>query len=288
MTSELKPCPFCGGSRAAITSECDIDTEGKFYRVECLDCRAKTKERYAMETCPIFYESVRNDWNTRATPSSDTMDGLVRYGQVMTRMMKVDNGDYVLYDEAAAVVAAKDGEIDKLKDGGHKSFKSAIGWQERAKAAEAELDKHIAARQSYADLFDGDVGSIHENIRRLKAELAQIKAQDPVAWMHPDARWTDVSKQEVAVHCKVGTYPLPLYASPVSDSLKAENERLREALRDIRSDCQSPIDFYERNGPEFTSPYGSEYQSSSSVMDKFAELVASIDTALKGDSNDKG
>lgn len=55
---------------------------------------------------------------------------------------------------------------------------------------------------------------------------------------------------------------------------------LVEALETLRSDCQSPIDFYERNGPEFTSPQGKEYESTSHVMDKFAELVASIDAAL--------
>ncbi|WP_454622746.1 hypothetical protein [Brucella anthropi] len=55
---------------------------------------------------------------------------------------------------------------------------------------------------------------------------------------------------------------------------------LVEALETLRSDCQSPIDFYERNGPEFTSPQGNEYESTSHVMAKFAELVASIDAAL--------
>lgn len=39
---------------------------------------------------------------------------------------------------------------------------------ERAVKAEKRVAALEAARQSYADLFDGDVGSIHENIRNLK------------------------------------------------------------------------------------------------------------------------
>ena len=32
-----------------------------------------------------------------------------------------------------------------------------------------------AARLAYASEFDGDVGSIHDNIRKLKAENAELK-----------------------------------------------------------------------------------------------------------------
>jgi len=58
------------------------------------------------------------------------------------------------------------------------------------------------------------------------------------------------------------------------------HDDLVNALETLRSDCQTPIDMYERNGPEFTSPHGNEYESTSYVMAKFAELVASIDAAL--------
>ena len=44
----------------------------------------------------------------------------------------------------------------------------------------AHLDERIAelgaARLAYASEFDGDVGSIHENIRKLKAEKARLQA----------------------------------------------------------------------------------------------------------------
>ena len=61
----------------------------------------------------------------------------------------------------------------------------------RLAAVEAERDGLRAARIAYASEFppipDGDdaglpaVGSIHENIRRLKAELERIKALEPAA-----------------------------------------------------------------------------------------------------------
>lgn len=56
---------------------------------------------------------------------------------------------------------------------------------------------------------------------------------------------------------------------------------LVDALEALRSDCQSPIDTYERNGPQWTSPQGNEYEDTSYVIAKFSELVASIDAALR-------
>jgi len=64
-------------------------------------------------------------------------------------------------------------------------------------------------------------------------------------------------------------------------ALETQLAAAEKALTQLRSDCQSPIDMYERNGPEFNSPQGNEYESTSHVMAKFAELVASIDAALE-------
>lgn len=188
--------------------------------------------------------------NTRSTPSADPLAGLVRYTfmkreGLLSSVDPTSYGRYVLHSEVVKIVAMQAVEIEKLKDQNDK-FK----WQvrdtcTRAETAEAELA--ISKTERHAD---------GEYIGSLEAELAQIKAQEPVAWMHPEARWTDVSKQEVAVHCKVGTYPLPLYDSPVSDSMKAENERLREALI-----------------------VASKYRMT-------ADDIAIVDAALKGDSNE--
>ncbi|QTO00531.1 DUF3850 domain-containing protein [Brucella sp. 458] len=62
-----------------------------------------------------------------------------------------------------------------------------------------------------------------------------------------------------------------------NEALEAKLAAAEKALNQLRCDCQEPINMYERNGPEFTSPHGNEYESASYVMAKFAELVASID-----------
>lgn len=67
------------------------------------------------------------------------------------------------------------------------------------------------------------------------AAPAPAHAQEPVAWLHPTAGWSNVDRDFVAMHClQSGPFPTPLYASPPSDrhaEITAEIERLREALK---------------------------------------------------------
>ncbi len=62
--TELKPCPFCGGTPHQTKSYNEYD-EGTYYSYKCRDCGAKSGEKYARETCPIFYAGLRDDWNRR-------------------------------------------------------------------------------------------------------------------------------------------------------------------------------------------------------------------------------
>lgn len=62
----LKPCPFCGGENIDLYKEPDIDVGGDFYSRKCRTCGARTAENYARETCPIFFQGLRDAWNTRA------------------------------------------------------------------------------------------------------------------------------------------------------------------------------------------------------------------------------
>jgi len=64
MSTELKPCPFCGG-KAHIVSETLLDEIGRFYSVKCSKCGAKSGEKFANDTCPLFFEEVREQWNRR-------------------------------------------------------------------------------------------------------------------------------------------------------------------------------------------------------------------------------
>lgn len=61
----LLPCPFCGG-RASILRSYQEHDEGTYYSYACQGCRAQTGEKYARDTCPIFYAELREAWNTRA------------------------------------------------------------------------------------------------------------------------------------------------------------------------------------------------------------------------------
>jgi hypothetical protein len=64
------------------------------------------------------------------------------------------------------------------------------------------------------------------------------------------------------------------------DSLRAEVERLREALENIAVDAEVPQQFYDRNGPTWTSKSGAEYEDMSAHIDKCNELAALARAAL--------
>lgn len=66
--SELLPCPFCGSSKARISTEHDSDGFGVFLSVKCGDCRAQSGSKFVSETCPQTYAEVRDEWNARAAP----------------------------------------------------------------------------------------------------------------------------------------------------------------------------------------------------------------------------
>lgn len=70
--SELKPCPFCGGS-ASIRHWNDEDF-AFWWKVECSGCGAGTRGKWVSsrsDTCPLFYEGVREEWNTRASEACE-------------------------------------------------------------------------------------------------------------------------------------------------------------------------------------------------------------------------
>lgn len=174
---------------------------------------------------------------TRAVPD---VPELVRYAPeydydfrgVITAYMKPNaEGKYVLHSQAAAVVAAKDAENSGLKsllhENGTPRFNAAC---RRAEAAEAELRdlKHsIRIRSSSEELatvaMRDRLEIVAAELHDTRAELAQIKAQEPVAYRfrHSEQeRWhygeTDQSWWEHQ----------PLYVSPVSDRLRVESAKL--------------------------------------------------------------
>lgn len=110
MANELKPCPFCGGNSISFRSTPDMDTDGKFHCVSCNECGAKSREKFAMDACPLFYEELRNQWNTRPAP----VEGFERYDISMfgNGAVEMGGGEYVRYDQAEAIIAVKDEKIN--------------------------------------------------------------------------------------------------------------------------------------------------------------------------------
>lgn len=100
MTSELNPCPFCGGK---------IDPEGwiSLYHKgpECEDCGAPAQRLMECYTSavPDVPELKRYDKGDILLALEGGYDPL-----------SSDDGEYVRYDQAAAIIAAKDKEIERL------------------------------------------------------------------------------------------------------------------------------------------------------------------------------
>lgn len=65
MTSELKPCPFCGSTAYAV-SETDAD-DISWHFIRCRGCGVRTRGKWHSpgNDCPQLREEVREEWNTR-------------------------------------------------------------------------------------------------------------------------------------------------------------------------------------------------------------------------------
>jgi hypothetical protein len=65
--SELKSCPFCG-KKATLTHSYDPD--GCYWAyIKCNGCEVRSRGKWTSvrsDACPLFYEEVRDEWNTRA------------------------------------------------------------------------------------------------------------------------------------------------------------------------------------------------------------------------------
>lgn len=186
---------------------------------------------------------------TRPAPAA-TDTGLVRYDLSMfgNGIVEMGGGAYVRADQAEELLAAERARYVEASQRAtnEESLKDTmhrglLRWKERAEKAEANLE------------FIERVKGVNEKYANALAFLEMGENDDP----------------EEFAECFWNKFI----------ALEAKLAAAEKALTQLRSDCQSPIDMYERNGPEFTSPQGNEYESTSHVMAKFAELVAAIDAA---------
>lgn len=65
----------------------------------------------------------------------------------------------------------------------------------------------------------------------------------------------------------------------------AEIAKLREALQAIADDASVPQQMYDRNGPQWTSPQGNEYEDTSAYLAKCNEIAEQARAALAGGSD---
>jgi len=152
----------------------------------------------------------------------------------------------------------------------------------------------LAAERAEKDEWRKRYHTTHERLLEVDEKLHTLEADNAALtarvkeWQEESERksgdWFDFCKMigiEIDTHEAVADAINTARSNDGRDfkALEAKLEAAEKALEQLRSDCQSPIDLYERNGPEFTSPQGNEYESTSYVVAKFAELVAAIDAA---------
>lgn len=74
---ELKPCPFCGG-------EVEIEQTGKNeLRVRCKECHMGLKQKVLRKSLEWLEETLRNSWNTRPSPSVESVEERKYGGQYL-------------------------------------------------------------------------------------------------------------------------------------------------------------------------------------------------------------
>ncbi len=207
MTSELKPCPFCGGSNFSIEMKehRHLNSVGDWYYLRCESVGCSARADYPSR------DGLITAWNTRAAPD---VPELVRYSAIeLVRSIDAgydplpsDDGDYVEFSQAAEIIAADRAEIKRLRSLNHYAHLEAVAIR-RAEAAEAKL--------------------------------AQYEAQEPIGFVSPSFFDSLNIKNAYSVAAfvvmeKSIKYNTPLYASPApAADLKEKCDRYERALRGI-------------------------------------------------------
>lgn len=197
MASELKPCPFCGSNRVSFRTTPDMDTNGQFHSISCNDCGAGSREKYAVETCPLFYEELRIAWNTRPAPAA-TDKGLKTIGFVPPMFVEGKGADYndifrsvsiaenytavVTRSQAEELLAAERAEKERLRG----LLTSATYDLARANDECGSLTIDNAAKDARVEELIGTNIAVARRQEELANQLAEtkglLKTADDLAW----------------------------------------------------------------------------------------------------------
>lgn len=186
---------------------------------------------------------------------------------------------------------------------------------QRAEQAERERDEAIAGYDRSPVSAKACPGCVYENGRFIRhcglherftaaeSELKRLEKFKAYTHQRLDELGAPESVPEsphTAAGCRVGgrfDWVRDLIAGEVACVREAEDDRiaaesrekrLREGIEALKVDIHTPIDLYERLGPTWTSrDSGQEYYDASYVLDKMAELEASVDALLSQPSDGK-
>lgn len=119
----------------------------------------------------------------------------------------------------------------------------------------------------------------------IAAMLADMKARGYFGWAsmckdllsQRDARFAEYA--ELARHLMVAETERDAALAAVA-RMSAEMEALRAALDHIRDRAEAPQEAYDRNGPQWTTPAGNEYEDTSSHLNFANEIADAARAAL--------
>ncbi len=160
--------------------------------------------------------------------------------------------------------AVERGTYESLKSAHRIAVAGEIQLKRELEAAREERDelKHEvgelrAARQSYADLFGGDVGSIHQNIRELKAysktqeeNAKHACAENLKAWAERDELQVKLKDAEERATAALGVAPRVPIEWPWkahAEQLEKENSELKRELEMYKGDFTADVVCAERD-----------------------------------------
>lgn len=215
---------------------------------------------------------LRQIVNTRATPSADTLAGLVVIGAIAAdtgELIKKSDMDAnnILHiplcrkDEATNNIAAKDARIKELETDVLAYILSAEDQDKRRKVLEVELARIIAVNSAEIeklkeqnDKFKWQVRDTCTRAEVAEAKLAKYEDQLPIGYITPKAQLSllqDFSTSDSISPVKMGECRIAIYDSPapvsgslnavtavmaenaITDSLKAKCDRYEQTLRGI-------------------------------------------------------
>lgn len=207
MISELKPCEACNGTgEGGLNAVMDIFCR----RCKGLGTRAVPDVPELVRYTPVFYDD-----------------------DFIAAMEESDEGEYVLHSQAAAIIAAKDAEINQLKADKQRLVEDRARFPDRpddiGRMIEAEIGNRKEAEKQanrFAELY------------RKRAEAAEAKLASAIDLVsraqelvpYGCESWHNFAREALGASPAPAASVVAKNATTETD-LKAENERLREALR---------------------------------------------------------